>query len=95
MSKIRNAQQAVDKASSLLALDEYETLDEVNNIARILMAQLQIIELYQMNYTHFDIAREVGVNEKTIRMWLSADHSPTLEHLIKLAKFYRKVKGSP
>ena len=94
MPKIRNIKQAVEKALTLLALKEYEKPNEVINIARILIAQVHILELYKMRYTRFDIAGELGVNEKTVRVWLKADHVPSFKHAIALERLYEKKKSS-
>lgn len=92
--KIRNIEQAVDKALTLLALEEYEKPDEIINISRILIAQIHILELYRMGYTRFYIADEVDVNEKAVRMWLNADHVPSLKHAVALERLYVKTKDS-
>jgi hypothetical protein len=92
MSKIKNVQEATDKTLNLIAQEEYQTLDEINNISRIHVAQCAILDLYRIGYDRFKIKDGVGVNEKTIRMWLNADQAPTLKHLIELAKFYKKAK---
>ena len=99
MPKIRSVKQATDKALSLIAQEEYQALDEINNISRIFVAQCAILELYRISelvkpycpvIDRYAIAEGIGVNEKTIRMWVNADQAPTLNNLIELAKFYKK-----
>jgi hypothetical protein len=48
MANIQNERQAINKAASLLALKEYEVVDEVNNISRIFLAQMFVFKLYAM-----------------------------------------------
>lgn len=90
MSKVTNTEQAIEKALTLLAFAEYKNPDDVVIISKKLIAQIYILELYRMGYDRFAIAGEVGVEEKAVRMWLNADHCPTLEHLAKLERFYKK-----
>ncbi len=91
MGKIVNLKQAIDKATNLLATSEYTNANDVTIIAKKLIAQVYIVELYRMKQDRFAIAEAVGVKEKAVRMWYRADHCPNIGHLIKLEKFYRKT----
>ena len=92
MSKPKTIKEAVKKTLALLADEEYASAEDVFTICRKLIAQVNILELYRMRYTRYDIAREVGVKEKTIRFWLNADQSPNLEHAVALETLYQKAK---
>jgi hypothetical protein len=99
MSDIRNEHQAIDETAVLLSREKYRILDEVNNISRILVAQMFIFKLYLMikkdsiTAKRKEIGHGVGVGEKAIRDWQFGDDCPTLEHLISLAKYYKQMRG--
>ena len=94
MSKPKNIKEAVIKTLGLLADENYTSADDVMTICQKLIAQVQILELYRLGYDRFAIAREVGVEEKAIRMWLNADHCPKHKHALKLETLYQKAKGN-
>jgi DNA-binding NarL/FixJ family response regulator len=92
MSRPKTIKEAVNKTLALLADEEYTSADDVFTICQKLIAQVHILELYRLGYTHYDIARELEVDEKTVRMWLNADHCPSLEHAVALSTLYQKAK---
>ena len=91
MATPTTVEQAVKKASALLADEEYQSLSDWTNIARIQLAQAQIIGLRKRGLSNYMIAAGIGVEEKSVRMWGRAQHSPTLEHAIALSTFYVKT----
>lgn len=94
MSSPKTIKEAVSKTLALLADEEYASPDDVFTICQKLIAQVHILELYRLAYSRFDIARELGVDEKTVRMWLNADHCPSLEHAVALETLYQKAKNA-
>jgi DNA-binding NarL/FixJ family response regulator len=94
MSRPKTIKEAVNKTLALLTDEEYMSADDVFIICRKLIAQVNILELYRLGYSRFDIARELEIDEKTIRMWLNADHCPSLEHAIALETLYLRAKNA-
>lgn len=96
MSRPKNIQDALDEAVVLLERDKYKTLDKINEISRIFLAQAIVLELRQRyRLTFVRIGECVGVNEKTVRYdWLDANHCIEPENLIALARFYLKIRDN-
>lgn len=92
MAKIDNIKQALNKAALLLVQPEYQTANELDNIARIFLVQGLIIELEQAyGLTHVQIGACLNVTERTIRAWLNPKQCPTLEHTTALVNFYLEI----
>ena len=94
MSRPKTIKEAVNKTLALLADKEYASADDVRIICQKLVAQVNILELYRLGYSRYALAHELGVNEKTVRMWLNADHCPSLEHAMMLETLYQKAKNA-
>lgn len=94
MASPKTIKEAVSKTLALLADEDYASAEDIYIISRKLIAQVNILELYRLGYTRYDIAREVGVDEKAVRMWLNADHCPSLEHAITLETLYQRAKNA-
>jgi DNA-binding transcriptional regulator YiaG len=89
MGKIATIKDALDEANRLLLAPKYQTLEEAQNISKILIVQIELLELKsKYKLSNDDIALGVGVTEKTVRMWLKGNHCPKSEHFQALKEFY-------
>ena len=92
MGKIATIKDALDEANRLLVAPKYQTLEEAQNISRILIVQIELLELkHKYNLSNVDIARGVGVTEKTVRMWLKGNHCPKPENYQALKELYDRT----
>ncbi|MFC1968099.1 hypothetical protein ACFLVX_01745 [Chloroflexota bacterium] len=84
---------AIDELSKLMRKglrNKNKFVDEVVEITRKLVSQLQVLELVRMGLNTNEIAKKVGAHKTTVPRWREADNAPKPEYAVKLEKLYHR-----